>query len=84
MFHQENDYPHSLIVICLMLRESGCEVLIHPSYSLDLSVPGERLPQGNPENRLSKFFANMDDCFYKSIITKLPSKCQQVIQQNSV
>ena len=34
------------------------------------------------ENQLSQFFANRDKSFYEKGIMKLPSKWQQVIEQN--
>jgi len=34
------------------------------------------------ENRLSQFFANRNEGFYERGIMKLPSKWQQIIEQN--
>ena len=74
----------------------GYEVLLHPPNSLDLApsdyhlflsmandLAGEKLTSREAcENRLSQFFANRDKSFYERGIMKLPSKWQQVIEQN--
>ena len=96
VFHQDNARPHTSIVTRQKLRELGWEVLMHPPYSPDLApsdyhlflsmandLAGEKLTSREAcENRLSQFFANRDKSFYERGIMKLPSKWQQVIEQN--
>jgi len=78
------------------LRELGWEVLMHPPYSPDLTPSDYHLflsmannfasekfaSREACENRLSQFFANRDEGFYERGIMELPSKWQQVIEQN--
>jgi len=96
VFHQDNARPHTSIVTRQKLRELGWEVLMHPPYSPDLApsdyhlflsmandFAGEKFASREAcENRLSQFFANRDEGFYERGIMKLPSKWQQVIEQN--
>ncbi|QQP53934.1 Putative DD34D transposase, partial [Caligus rogercresseyi] len=96
VFHQDNARPHTSLVARHKLRELGWEVLIHPPYCLDLApsdyylflsmvnyFASEKLASREAcENRLSHFFANRDEGFYERGIMKLPSKWQQVMEQN--
>ena len=96
VFHQDNAKPHTSILTRQKLRELGWEVLMHPSYSPDLApsnyhlflsmaiyLAGEQLASREAcQNRLSQFFVNRDKGFYERGIMKLPSKWQQVVEQN--
>lgn len=96
VFHQDNARPHTSIVTRQKLRELGWEVLMHPPYSPDLApsdyhlflsmanaLGGVKLASRKAcENWLSEFFANRDKGFFERGIMKLPSKWQQIIEQN--
>lgn len=96
VFQQDNARPHTSISTRQKIQELGWEVLMHPPYSPDLAPSDYHLflAMGNDfagenfasretcENRLSQFFANKDQGFYERGIMKLPSKWQQVIEQN--
>ena len=96
VFHQDNARPHTSIMTRQKLRELGWEVLMHPPYSPDLApsdyhlflsmaneFAGENFASREVcESRLSQFFANRGEGFYERGIMKLPSKWQQVVDQN--
>lgn len=96
VFHQDNARPHTSLMTRQKLRELGWDVLTHPPYSPDLAPSDYHLFRsmqnalGNTklasreacEKWLSDFFANRDKGFYSRGIMKLPSKWQQVCEQN--
>lgn len=96
VFHHDNARPHTSISTRQKLRQLGWEVLMHPPYSPDLApsdyhlflsiandFAGENFASREAcENRLDQFFANKDKSFYERGIMKLPSKWQQIIEQN--
>ncbi|CAK9834554.1 Histone-lysine N-methyltransferase SETMAR [Anthophora retusa] len=96
VFHHDNARPHTSLVTRQKLRELGWEVLLHPPYSPDIapsdyylfrslqnSLTGVKLATREAcENHLSQFFANRDKDFYERGLMKLPSKWQQIIEQN--
>lgn len=96
VFYQDNARSHTSSATRQKIRDLGWEVLLHPSYSPDLSPSDYHLFRslqntlGNTqlasreicENWLSEFFANRDEDFYERGIMRLPSKWQQVVEQN--
>ncbi|OAD54130.1 Histone-lysine N-methyltransferase SETMAR [Eufriesea mexicana] len=96
VFLHDNARSHTSILTRQKLQELGWEVLMHPPYSPDLvpsgyhlflsmanNFAGEKFASREAcENRLSQFFANRDKDFYERGIMELPSKWQQVIEQN--
>jgi len=78
------------------LRELGWKVFMHSPYNPNLApsnyhlflsmannFAGEKFASREAcENPLSQFFANRDEGFYERSIMELPSKWQQIIEQN--
>ena len=96
VFHQDNARPHTSLVTRQKLRELGWEVIMHPPYSPDLApsdyhlflsmanaLGGVKLDSKEAcEKWLSEFFANKEGGFYEGGIMKLPSRWEQIIEQN--
>ena len=96
VFHHDNATPHISLVTRQKLIKLGCEVLMHPPYSPDLtpsdyhlfrslknSFNGVKLASKEAcENHLVQFFAQKSQKFYSDGIMILPEKWQKVIDQN--
>lgn len=96
LFHYENARPYATKATDQKLREIGWEVIIHPAYSPDIApsdyhlfrsmqnalVNNKLVSRETCENWLEEFFSNRDAGFYERGIMVLPSKWQQIIDQN--
>ena len=91
ILHHDNAIPHAALGTRQKIVEVGWEIPSHPSYSSDYHLflslqnflTGKKFKnEEDVERALVQFFASKDETFFKNGIYKLPSRWQQIINNN--
>lgn len=96
ILHHDNAWPHAALGTRQKIAELGWEILSHPPYSPDLApsdyhlflslqnfLKGKKFKnEADVRQVLLEFFASKDKSFFKNGIYKLPSRWQEVKNNN--
>ena len=96
ILHHDNVRPHAALGTRQKIAEVGWEILSHPPYSPNIApsdyhlflslqnfLTGKKFKnEEDVKQALVQFFASKDETFFKNGIYKLPSRWQEIINNN--